>query len=550
MTAAPHRFRSPGFSLIEMVISLAVVSVLLVGMSSAIVLASRALPTQTTPASATVDTARALHQLRDDLRACTELLNRTATSVTLNLPDRDGDGQPEVITYAWADTAGAPLTRTVNSGSAIPVLEPVQAFTLTYSTLDLARVFPGATTQSAEVLLSSYDTSEVNDAQGSNLDNNQLLAAQITPILPSQATSYHVTRALVYAQAGGSATGQYFAQIRPMDGNEPSATVTESVTMRESNLTSSFDWSETVFAPAGPFASGEDFALVFEQESGGDAGQFRYDNTATKNLIRSNDGGQNWTYSNNDRLVHFVYGTYEETGDDWTYTQAYLTAITVDLVHGDANGTTHHLTVPLANTPMAVDGIWIADFNADPTALDRDGDGSAEWQGNPTFNAAGLTGSGAWTVDDTLQLTESSALTTPARLEAWLQDTTDNSLGGGIEFRVDNDGSREAAFVVGVSLTAGQQTVSLYSKDSGGTLSTLAKHIAASTEVLHIALTADPGNNQVAFEVDGTIIGSYAYVPDSGLTYTYIQPYLASGETGIRFEHLRLSTGGSVTVNP
>ncbi|MEL7089302.1 MAG: hypothetical protein AAGL98_12825, partial [Planctomycetota bacterium] len=75
-----------------MVVSLAVIAVLLVGMSSAIVLASRALPHATNPAGATVNTARALHGLRDELRAATELPSFDATSVTLHLPDRDGDG--------------------------------------------------------------------------------------------------------------------------------------------------------------------------------------------------------------------------------------------------------------------------------------------------------------------------------------------------------------------------------------------------------------------------------------------------------------------------
>lgn len=58
-----------GFSLVELVVSLAVIGILLVGMSSAVVLASRALPHATNPAGATTASARALHLLRNELRA-------------------------------------------------------------------------------------------------------------------------------------------------------------------------------------------------------------------------------------------------------------------------------------------------------------------------------------------------------------------------------------------------------------------------------------------------------------------------------------------------
>ncbi|MBB6429258.1 prepilin-type N-terminal cleavage/methylation domain-containing protein [Algisphaera agarilytica] len=535
-----------GFSLLEMVISLAVIAVLLVGMSSAIVLASRALPGQGTAAGATVQTTRALHQLRDDLHAATELLNRTATSVTLNLPDRDGDGRPEVITYAWANSSGQPLTRTVNQGSAVTLLDNVHSFNLAYTTTSQDQVYPGIVTRSAEVEFSSYDKDSADTRQ---LNDNNPIGFRFTPTLPASTVNWYVTRVLMRTSAHGNDNGQATFTLSGWDtGVGPDGNIREALDIPETQLDQSGNWAQIEFAGTNSYTPGETAALTLTNSGSATAANITWDNMGIPaNAHRSSDGGSTWEISLVTGAVeHFVYGTYDSAGDDWTYTRSFVTDLQITLSHADHPTTSHDLHLPLPNAPEAVDELWEADFNADPTTLDLDDDGSADWQGNPTFDTAGLSG-GAWTVSETLKLVNQQTPSAPVRLEAWLQDTTDNSLGGGLEFRL-SDGVREAALIVGISLTGSQQLVSLYSKDADNQLTTLGKHTLASSEPARVRLTTNPNTNTVAFEVDDQIIGSYLYVADGNLTHNMLQPYLASGETGIRYQHLRVNIGGSATL--
>lgn len=540
-----------GVTLVELVVSLAVVSVLLTGMTSAIVLATQALPTTGNAAGATVETSRALHQLRGELHAATVLLQRTATSVVLHLPDRDGDGRPQVIRYTWSGTPGDPLTRSANSGPAINVIDTVQDFTLGYTTSGLAEAFPGPVTQSAEVLLSSYDTTEVNDGRNENLESDKLVAAQLTPGLPSAATQYRVTRALVYAQAGGTASGQYAVQIRPMNGSEPSDTVTDSVNMQESDLTNSLEWSETVFADAGPFGRDQDFALVLEQQSGGNAGRFRYDNTATANLIRSNNGGSDWNYSNNDQLVHFAYGTYDVPGDDWTYTHSRIEVVDVQLVHADAPTITHRVAVPLPNAPKAADAIWEADFNADPTTLDYAADGTNDWQDDGSFDATRLS-NGRWEATDTLaSWPENQPLDQPFTLDAWIEDTVANSDGGGVRLRFDRSGSLQAFVTAEVDLDASNQNVLVFTKDASGANREWVNQTRPSGSPVHISLAVDPANDTVAVCIDNQVVGSFTYERlTNPSNQDNVKPFVDGTSSGVFIDHVRLSTGGSAAITP
>ncbi|MEM9915021.1 MAG: prepilin-type N-terminal cleavage/methylation domain-containing protein [Planctomycetota bacterium] len=550
--------RGSGFSLIEMVVSLAVVSVLLVGMTSAVVLASRSLPSSESTAAATVETARGLHQLRDDLRAAVEIPVFSETSVTLHLPDRDGDGHPEVVTYAWAGTPGsfsvaanpAPLTRTENGNAAVVLIDQIQDFNLDYIGGTRDAVFPGPLSESAEVLLSSFDHNEVSDPGDNDLEHNNPFAAQITPDLPAGVDQYMVTRVLLYSRAHGHANSDYSVQIRPMNGDEPADTATESVMMQESDLTTSYEWVETAFSNAGPFGSGEDFAIVLEHESANSAGQFYYDNTATKNLIRSSNGGDTWIYSNNDRLTHYAYGTYETVSDDWTYTTQHVTDINVTVVHATDPATTHRLNVLLPNAPQAEGKLWLADFNADPTTLDGDHDGAADWQDAGTFDAANLSG-GRWAATDTLRSApDGVTLDQPFSVDAWIQDTTDNGEGGGFRVRFDRDGSTQAYVSIEVELISSGQIVRMLTKDASGVGLTWHFQTQPAGQSVNVALAVDPDNDTVGLSIDGEVVGSFAYDRFNGSNVETLRPFVDGTNSGVFIDHLRLAQGGTVAVTP
>jgi len=130
LTQTRHR----GFTVVEMVLSMAVMTVLLGGIASALVIAGRAVPGTATPVSLTVAGYYAAERLARELYAAQTITARSATSITFTVADRNADSNPETIQYSWSGVAGDPLTRKYNNGTAGAVLDNVQQLNLTYVT--------------------------------------------------------------------------------------------------------------------------------------------------------------------------------------------------------------------------------------------------------------------------------------------------------------------------------------------------------------------------------------------------------------------------------
>jgi hypothetical protein len=137
------RRRRAGVSLLELNQSLAVTSVLLGGVAAALVLASRSVEAIPAPAERASKAAEAAREIAADLMLATSAPLRTADRVQVTVPDRDGDGAPESITYAWRRVSGPPsapgapgdpIVRTYNDGPATIVLDAADRFDLSYHT--------------------------------------------------------------------------------------------------------------------------------------------------------------------------------------------------------------------------------------------------------------------------------------------------------------------------------------------------------------------------------------------------------------------------------
>lgn len=127
------RSRSRGFTLIEVVMSLAIMSIVVSAIGSMMVLATRALPNPDDPASETIAAGLAMSRIVDDLRYATRLIEASPTAIEFEVPDRDADLSPEVIRYEWSGVSGDPLSRSVNGGSHEIVLERARGITISYT---------------------------------------------------------------------------------------------------------------------------------------------------------------------------------------------------------------------------------------------------------------------------------------------------------------------------------------------------------------------------------------------------------------------------------
>jgi len=126
-----HTLR-PGFTLIEMMVSLTTASILLMGLSSALFIAIRTTDPASSPAPATIDGLGQLTSLYTELRNCLAITEQTATAITVSVPDRNFDSNPESIRCAWSGTAGDSLTWQYNGGSVTDIAEDVHDFDIQY----------------------------------------------------------------------------------------------------------------------------------------------------------------------------------------------------------------------------------------------------------------------------------------------------------------------------------------------------------------------------------------------------------------------------------
>jgi prepilin-type N-terminal cleavage/methylation domain-containing protein len=122
----------PGFTLIELVLAMAITTILLMGMSASIVIASRAVSDGYDVVGLALRTSDSLGEINSDLSMAKVFLDRTGSSITFTVPDRNGDGSSETIKYWWTGSSDARLMRQVNGGPEIALAENVRQFALTY----------------------------------------------------------------------------------------------------------------------------------------------------------------------------------------------------------------------------------------------------------------------------------------------------------------------------------------------------------------------------------------------------------------------------------
>ena len=123
--------RRPAFTLAELVVSMGIMSVLLTTIASALVIASKALPSPTSITTAQAQTTAALDRMAADLACATAITELTATAITVTVADRGhGASGPESIRWAWSGVSGTPLTRQYNTSTPQTIAPSVSAFSL------------------------------------------------------------------------------------------------------------------------------------------------------------------------------------------------------------------------------------------------------------------------------------------------------------------------------------------------------------------------------------------------------------------------------------
>ncbi len=240
-----HCDRRPGYTLVEVLVSMGAAAILMTGLASTLLLATAALDPDFDDRDR-AEQGEVLSVLQSDLAQAKYFTERTSTSVAFVVPDRDGDGEDESIRYAWSGTPGDPLTVAYNGGTTATLLGDVQVFDLQFATESFAP--PTLTAHVGFPHVYANQQTSTHDVQ---------VATRFTVLDP-------VTISGIAAYTGGHHNKDFRVAVYDDSGGEPDTLLAESAAERTA---SSMDWT-TLTVPDTFLAPGDYWlAVAFEHKN-------------------------------------------------------------------------------------------------------------------------------------------------------------------------------------------------------------------------------------------------------------------------------------------
>ncbi|XAL98864.1 hypothetical protein OT109_14900 [Phycisphaeraceae bacterium D3-23] len=524
---SPSTRSAAAFSLLEMVLSLTVLSIVFTAVGSVFVLAAKVIPEPGSALASGVEQSRALTQVVEDLQAARYVTESTTNSVTIVVDDRTGDGLPDRLRYAWAGSAGDPLTLSINGSTPATVAEDVRAFALGYTTEDRVDTVAGGDAAGAgsETLLFGYSTAVSADAR--DLDSNQSGIGQyVLPSLPAGVSSYTVTRIRVRAKRSGGTSGVSYARLYDTSGGLPTGSVLAEETLYESTLSSGIEWVDITFSNPPTRLAGEAIAVAMEWGSDRDSAVIEFDIAGTSGgLLTRNKETDPWVNTGGKNLLLEVYGTCACVTPDMSMTRQVRTCAHITLQVGDS--TAQNVSTRMYREPGVHTAAWDTEFDASPVGIDMDGNGN-DWAID-IGGAAGSFANGVWTADGRINIEPAHAFLDPVVVDVVLGSTTNGQDGAKFGINADRDGGLVARLVLQAGLDAtGSHYVRL--RNNPNTMVRL-EATDLGPNLPHVRLLISPADDTVGLIVNGQPVGTYVYERenDAGITFSALVAEFSDG---------------------
>jgi len=345
------------FTLIEMVVALAIVSVLLVAMGSAVLLASRALPGNDGAVEVRQHARVAVNDLTGLLFEATAVTEKTDRSIEFVTADLNADAAADTLRFAWSGTPGHPLTRTINGGTPVTVVDGVQEFTLLYTIRSESPtdVDPPAI-EGAEQLFLQQDSSNSGAGSGVSIGSSRSAGQFFQPVLSPDAVSWRITRLTFLASTKNPKDGEAVVEVqRPSAGGGPGGGVVDGVTVLESNLGNN-SWYEVQFPAAGGLSPDDGGVIVLRYGNGtgtvvsAKSGTGSYGSPGTTYW---EDTGAGWQEIGGQDLWLWIWGTESIPDPNWTPppNKYYLRNVGLRLQVGSEPATAIETEVQVLNEP-------------------------------------------------------------------------------------------------------------------------------------------------------------------------------------------------------
>ncbi len=338
-----------GLTLVEMVVAIAIISILMVSVTSAILIASRALPEADGPAARGLDAARVADQIAAELYSAVSVSLCSATTIEFTV---ERSGVTHTIRYEWSGTPGDPLIRQYDGGAAVTVLDNVQEFNLAYNCRTVEE--EPADTEGPEELFIAQDSSNSGTQATCSIADNNWLAQYFMPSLPPDALSWRVTRVSFEAKPKSPKAQTLTVQVRTATtGGLPTTLVVDSVSVPEADLPTG-SWHEVSFSNAGGLSPSQGCVIAFLGQGGGIAAQLSYGTgsvTTPGTYACTGDSLENWVMMPDWDVWLWVWGKVTTPGSGAPPSGAQLLSVEIALQAGSETWSRARTAALLLNQP-------------------------------------------------------------------------------------------------------------------------------------------------------------------------------------------------------
>lgn len=300
-----------GFSLVELVMALAITSILLFAMGSALTMTLGAADLGKDSPQRAADAQRVLAQMQSDMTTATAWTEISPGVIAFLSPDRDSDGAAESISYTWSGKPGDSLKRTFN-GVETPVLADVRAMNLSLITRRIPETYE---TPPGELIACNSPAGASTSFRSP--DPSNMIAQYFRPTLPTGAVSWSISSISLSLSSDAAVDSNLRISIRRASANrQPTTTSLGLVLLAESSMPTSYGWVTVPIGPITGLGPTEGVCIVLQGgRSGSTSGKIQYVSGSSQqpynsHMMTSADGGTSWTTPSDSQDLRFsVRGT-------------------------------------------------------------------------------------------------------------------------------------------------------------------------------------------------------------------------------------------------
>ena len=502
--------RRHGHTLVELIVGMAVSSLLLLSMGATVFLAMRAMPNPQKDPQASIVAGQIIDQITEELETALSVTQLTATTIAFTVPARGSDTNPERICYSWSGRGpsgcGGPLTRQYNGGAVVTIVPSVNLFALTPSSVSVQETYPSvATSTAAALLVSCTGTSGLGD---DNVQTTQSLGQYFKPVVGSGVYAWQATSVQFMAKQV-SGTGTTLVQMQPANATlTPNGVVNEQSTLP--GASSAYTWESFSLAKEPVMAAGSGTCLVLLDKTGNPS--LTVEQVSGAGQLQTNGGS--WSYNANNALYSQLYGTLLTCSSSQYTSASYLTTMGIQLQLSPAAALLQ-TSAAMLNHPELLATRWELTFAQNPTIIDVNGDGILDWveSGGGTFNAASLGTSGdlGWTTNGTfLDTAPANNFATTTVVDLRWQNTTTGGNGATFSINALNSGSTSAPLLVYLALQAdGTQTLSVNEQLASGSLQNLITIPGLPSAPIDLHMIIAPSPQGICVRVNNVYYGTF-----------------------------------------